>query len=113
MALKQFNVKHAERWLERLKTENLQSYKDVIKFLRKYEKTDDSYDCYLKVSHTLLSHSDLTRDLNSFLEDGNRFVVNRSEEEKQRDFLTHVQRTKPDVFKRIINMVQKLHENKA
>jgi hypothetical protein len=38
---KQLSVKQAEKWLEKLKNENLQSYKDITKFLRKYEKTED------------------------------------------------------------------------
>jgi hypothetical protein len=67
MSLKQMNVKQAEKWLEKLKNENLQSYKDITKFLRKYEKTEDEHDCYVKVSYTLLSHSELTKELNTYL----------------------------------------------
>lgn len=80
MTFKQLNVKQAERWLEKLKSENLQSYKDITKFLRKYEKTEDEYDCYVKISHTLLSHSELTKELNAYMEEGNKFVVNRPDD---------------------------------
>jgi hypothetical protein len=37
--MKQISVKQAEKWLDKLKTEDLQAYKDITKFLRKYEKT--------------------------------------------------------------------------
>lgn len=57
--MKQISVKQAEKWLEKLKTEDLQAYKDITKFLRKYEKTEDEYDCFIKINHTLLNHSKL------------------------------------------------------
>ena len=98
MNLKQLNVKQAERWLEKLKNENLQSYKDITKFLRKYEKTEDEYDCYVKISHTLLSHSDLTKELNAYMEDGNKFVVNRPEDEKIKEFMGYVKKNRAEVF---------------
>jgi hypothetical protein len=34
--MKPISVKQAEKWLEKLKTEDLQGYKDITKFLRKY-----------------------------------------------------------------------------
>jgi hypothetical protein len=58
----------------------MQSYKDITKFLRKYEKTEDEYDCYVKISHTLLAHSELTKELNGYMEEVNKFVVNKPED---------------------------------
>ena len=34
--MKAISVKQAEKWLEKLKLEDLQAYKDITKFLRKY-----------------------------------------------------------------------------
>lgn len=92
--MKQINVKQAEKWLEKLKTENQQSYKDITKFLRKYEKTEDEYDCYVKISHTLLSHSDLTKEINGYLEEGNKFVINKPEDEKVKELMAYVKKNR-------------------
>lgn len=77
MSIKQITVKQAERWLEKLKNENPQSYKELSKTLRKYEKNDDDYDCFVKINQTLLGHSDLTKELNNFMEEANKFVINK------------------------------------
>ena len=109
---KQHSVKQAEKWLEKLKNENLQSYKDITKFLRKFEKTEDEFDCYVKISHTLLSHSDLTKELNLYMEEGNKFIVNKPEEEKIKDFMGYVKKSRPDIFDEIIKLIQDLSKNK-
>lgn len=85
----------------------------MTKFLRKYERTDDEYDCYLKISHTLLSHTELTKEINLFLEEGNRFIVTRAEDEKLRDFMGYVKNNRPDIFNRIITMIQELSKSKG
>lgn len=113
MNLKQLNVKQAERWLEKLKNENLQSYKDITKFLRKYQKTEDEYDCYVKISHTLLSHSELTKELNTYMEDGNKFIVNKPEDEKIKEFMGYVKKNRPDVFDEIIRLIHDLSTRKS
>ncbi len=74
--------------------------------MRKYEKTDDEYDCYVKISHTLLSHVELTKEINLFLEDGNKFVVSRPDDEKLKDFMGYVKKSRPEIFNKIINMIQ-------
>lgn len=81
--------------------------------MRKYERTDDEHDCYLKISHTLLAHIELTRELNSFLEDGNKFVVTRGEDEKLREFMNYVRKNRPEMFEQIITMTQELSKSKG
>ena len=106
--MKQINVKQAEKWLEKLRNENQQSYKDLTKFLRKYEKTQDDYDCYLKISHILLEHCDLTKEINMYLEEGNKFVVNRPENEKIKELIAYVKKKKSPVFEQIIKMINEV-----
>ena len=113
MSLKQMNVKQAEKWLDKLKTENLQSYKDITKFLRKYEKTEDEMDCYVKISHTLLCHSELTKDLNTYVEEANKFIVNRPEDEKIKELMAYFKKNRPDIFEKIIQMIQELSKTKG
>lgn len=113
MSVKQISVKQAERWLEKLKNENPQSYKEVSKSLRKYEKNEDDYDCFVKVNHTLLSHAELTKELNNFMEEANKFVINKPEDEKIKDFMAYVKKNRNDIFEKIIQMIQELSKSKG
>jgi hypothetical protein len=81
--------------------------------LRKYEKTEDEYDCYVKISHTLLSHSELTKELNAYMEDGNKFVVNRPDDEKIKEFMGYVKKNRAEVFDEIIRLIQDLSKCKG
>jgi hypothetical protein len=47
------------------------------------------------MSHTLLSHVDLTKEINLFLADGNKFVVSRPDDEKLKDFMGYVKKNRP------------------
>lgn len=67
MSVKPISVKQAERWLDKLKTENPQSYKEISRCLRRYEKVEDDFDCFVKVNNVLLPHPELTRELNLYL----------------------------------------------
>lgn len=113
MSVKPMTVKQAEKWLEKLKGENMQSYKALSKSLRTYEKNEDDHDCYVKVSHTLLAHSELTRELNNFMEESNKFIINKSEEEKIKDFMAYVKKNHPSAFEKIIIMIQELSKSKG
>ena len=53
----------------------MQSYKQLSKSLKEYEKKEDDHDCYVKVSHTLLAHSDLTKELNIYMEEVNKLGI--------------------------------------
>lgn len=106
MSVKQITVKQAEKWLEKLKSENAQSYKQLSKSLKEYGSKDDDYDCYVKINHTLLAHSDLTKELNVYLEEANKFVINKPEEEKIKDFMAYVKKNHPGAFEKIIAMIQ-------
>jgi hypothetical protein len=74
--------------------------------LRKYEKTEDEYDCFKKLNHTLLSHPKLTDELNTFMEDGNKMIVNRSEEDKIKELMTFMKKNRPEIFSKIITCIQ-------
>lgn len=54
-------MKQAEKWLESLKRENTQTYKELVKVLKKFESTEDEYETYKKMSRILLDHPSLTR----------------------------------------------------
>ena len=111
MSVKQITVKQAERWLEKLKAQNAQSYKELSKSLRKYQKSEDDHDCYLSVSHLLLPHTDLTKELNVYMEEPNKFVINKPEEEKIKDFMAYVRKNRPKIFQQIIDMIQELSKS--
>lgn len=81
--------------------------------MRKYERTEDEHDCYLKISHTLLAHTELTRELNLFLEEGNKFVVTRGEDEKLREFMNYAKNNRPQMFEQIITMTRELSISKG
>lgn len=76
--MRPMTVKQAEKWLEKVKNTNGNSFKELNKILKKYEKNADDYDCFVKVNTLLLEHPDLTTEINGYLEDGNKFIVNQS-----------------------------------
>ena len=53
--MKQLTVKQAEKWLDKIRTTNTNLYKDISKELKKYERSNDSYDCFIKMNSHLLS----------------------------------------------------------
>ncbi len=61
MSVKSLSMKQAEKWLESLKRENTQTYKELVKVLKKFESTEDEYETYKKMSRILLDHPSLTR----------------------------------------------------
>ena len=113
MSVKQITVKQAEKWLEKLKTENIQSYKQLSRNLKDYEKKNDDHDCFVKLNHILLAHSDLTKELNVYMEGLNKFVINKPEEDKIKDFMAFVKRNHPAAFEKIIAMIQELSKSRG
>lgn len=67
MKVQGISVKQAEKWLEKLKNSDFNSYKEVIKELKKFERREDKYDSFIKINKTLLHHPDLTTELNTYL----------------------------------------------
>lgn len=47
------------------------------------------------------------------MEEGNKFIVNRPEEEKIKDFMGYVKKSRPDIFDEIIKLIQDLCKNKT
>lgn len=47
------------------------------------------------------------------MEEGNKFVVNRPEDEKIKDFMGYVKRNRADVFDEIIRLIQDLSRQKG
>lgn len=47
------------------------------------------------MSHTLLSHTELTKEINYYLEDANKFVVNKPEDEKINELVVYVKKKRP------------------
>ena len=62
----------------------------------------------MKISHTLLSHAELTKEINVYLEEPNKFVINRPEDEKIKELMGYVKKNRPEVFQRIISLIQDL-----
>lgn len=91
----------------------MQSYKQLSRSLKEYEKKDDDHDCYVKTSHTLLAHSELTKELNVYMEEANKFVINKNEEDKIKDFMAYVRKNHPSAFDKIIVMIQELSKTKG
>lgn len=76
--MRPMTVKQAEKWLDKIKGTNANSFKELSKILKRYERSSDDYDCFVKLNTLLLEHPELTIELNGFLEEGNKFVVNQS-----------------------------------
>ena len=70
----------------------------MSKALKKYEKSDDEYECYMKLSHLLLQTPSLAKEINIHLEEGNRFIINESEEEKIAKLVAYVKAHRKDKF---------------
>jgi hypothetical protein len=58
----------AVKWLDRLRSKNTNAYNDVIKALKKYDKNQNEHDCYLALNRTLFKESELSQELNNYLE---------------------------------------------
>jgi dsDNA-binding SOS-regulon protein len=65
------------------------------------------------MSHTLLCHSKLTEELNNYVEEANKFVVNRPEDEKIKELMGYFKKNRPDIFDKIIQMIQELSKTKG
>ena len=91
----------------------MQSYKQLSKSLKDYDKKEDDHDCYVKINHTLLAHSDLTKELNVYMEESNKFVINKPEEDKIKDFMAYVKRNHPAAFEKIIALIQDLSKSRG
>lgn len=90
--MKPMTVKQAEKWLQKIKQTNQNSFKELSKVLKRYERSADDYDCFVKLNTLLLEYPDLTLELNGFLEDGNKLVVNQSEVEKINELVKYIRR---------------------
>jgi len=62
--VKQITLKQAEKWLDRVKADHPATHKEMSKILKKYEKNDNEYECFLKLSHLMLQAPSLARDIN-------------------------------------------------
>ncbi len=58
--MRPMTVKQAEKWLEKVKTTNQNSFKELSKVLKKYERTSDDYDCFMKMNSLLMDLPELT-----------------------------------------------------
>ena len=77
--MKSLTVKQAEKWFDRLRSNNPAAFKEMLKHLKKFEKSNDQYECFVKMNTILLEYPELTREINVFMEEPNRFIVNRTE----------------------------------
>jgi uncharacterized protein YlzI (FlbEa/FlbD family) len=110
--MRTLTVKQAEKWLEKVKSSSSNSYKELSKILKKYEKNSDDYECFLKVNTLLLEHPDLTTELNGYLEEGNKFVVNQSEIEKINELVKYIRKVDINSFQEIASYITKLHSDR-
>lgn len=72
----------AVKWLDRLKGKNQSAYNDVIKALKRYEKNQNEHDCYLALNRTLFKESELTQEINHYLDEENKFSFEITHENK-------------------------------
>lgn len=77
--MKPLTVKVAEKWFDKLKSDNVNAFKDIVKNLKKFEKSNDQFDCFVRLNNILLEYPELTKELNQYLEDANKFIVNKTE----------------------------------
>jgi hypothetical protein len=56
----------------------------------------------------LLNHFKLAEELNTYMEEGNKMVINKPEEEKIKDLMTFMKKSKPEIFTKIINVIQEM-----
>ena len=110
--MRPMTVKQAEKWLEKVKSANPNSFKELSKIFKKYERNSDDYDCFVKVNHLLLDHPDLTTEINTYLEEGNKFIVNQSEIEKINELVKYIRKVDINSFQEIASYITKLHSDR-
>jgi hypothetical protein len=74
--------------------------------LKKYERNDDEYECHIKINHLLLSTPVLAKEMNCYLEETNKFVINETEEEKITKLMGYVKQYRYEKFREILAMIQ-------
>lgn len=102
-------VKQAEKWIEKVKSSSQNSFKQLSKILKRYERNADDYDCFIKLNTLLLDHPDLTSDINNYLEEGNKFIINQTEVEKINDLVKYIRKVDAKSFEVIAGYITKLH----
>ena len=111
--MKTLSVKQAEKWLQKLKNANPNSYKELSKELKKYEKRNDEYECFVKMNKTLLGHPDLTQEINHYLDEGNKFVVNIPEVERINTLMKHIKKSRPQIYQQISNAIKNMTHDES
>lgn len=106
-------TKQAEKWLERLKSSNPNAFKEINKALKKYERTNDEHECFIRLNTILLDHTDLTAELNVFLDEGHKFVINRSQVERINDLVKYIKKVDPKAFNEIVKMITSLSNQRS
>ena len=95
-----------------MKAANQNSFKELSKILKRYERNSDDHECFLKVNTLLLDHPDLTIDINGYLEEGNKFIINQSQVEKINDLVKYIRKVDVNSFQEIANYITKLHSER-
>ena len=111
--MKQLTVKQAEKWLDKIRTTNTNLYKDISKELKKYERSNDSYDCFIKMNSHLLSQPDLTNEINNYMEEGNKFVVDMTEIQRIDTLMKHIKEAKPEIYQKISNKIRNMTRDES
>ena len=52
--MKSVTTKQAEKWLEKVRSSSPGSFKEINKILKKYERTNDEHECFIKLNTILL-----------------------------------------------------------
>ena len=47
----------------------------------------------------------MAEELNFFLEDGNKMIINKPEEEKIKELMTFIKKTRPEIFNKLIIII--------
>ena len=93
--------------LFQVKSANPNSFKELNKIFKKYEGNSDDYDCFVKVNHP-----DLTAEINTLLEEGNKFIVNQSEIEKINELVKYIRKVDINSSQEIVSYITKRHSDR-
>lgn len=111
--MKPMTTKQAEKWLGHVKSSNSGTFKEINKILKKYERTNDEHECFVRLNSILLDHPDLTNEINNFLDEGHRFVINRSQVERINDLVKYIKKVDPRAFNEIVVMITSLSSRRS
>lgn len=87
---KTLSQKNSEKFCETMRTQSVQGFKDLGKILSQRERTGNNADCLLKLQQLMVSHPELARQLNEYLEEPIKIPIHKSFPQKLEEFFSYV-----------------------